>query len=59
MMLMLGWGPYAYFRALEESRSTALPTGNGIIMQRTATNRNNRVDQNLDSSFDAMESGRR
>ncbi|KAL1568385.1 putative lipid phosphate phosphatase 3, chloroplastic [Salvia divinorum] len=56
-----GWGPYAYFRALEESHSTATATatGNGIIMQRTATNANNFADQNLDSSFDAMESGRR
>lgn len=58
IVLMLGWGPYAYFRAVEESRSTAQPTGNGINMQRTATN-GNVADQNLDSSFDAMESGRR
>lgn len=55
-----GWGPYAYFQALEESRSTVQP-GNGFStqgVQRAATNIN-LADQNLESSYDAMESGRR
>lgn len=57
---MVGWGPYAYFQALEESRSTVQP-GNGLSMQgvqRTATNAN-LSDQNLESSYDSLESGRR
>ncbi|EYU30017.1 hypothetical protein ABFS82_05G036600 [Erythranthe guttata] len=50
-----GWGPYAYFRALEESRSILVPPPNNEIgMQGVNLNH-----QNQDSSFDAMESGRR
>ncbi|KAK6115114.1 hypothetical protein DH2020_007383 [Rehmannia glutinosa] len=58
-----GWGPYAYFRALEETRSIPVQPSNGVSMQgiyrQQSTVENDTVDQNLDSSFDAMESGRR
>ncbi|KAL8549535.1 hypothetical protein ACS0TY_008390 [Phlomoides rotata] len=52
-----GWGPYAYFRALEETRSEPdqLPSS-GINMQGM---NHQRSGLNLDSGFDAMEAGRR
>lgn len=52
---MAGWGPYAYFRALEESRSELeqMPS-NGINMQGLS-----HLDRNSGSAFDAMEAGRR
>ncbi|XP_011076212.1 lipid phosphate phosphatase 2-like isoform X1 [Sesamum indicum] len=58
-----GWGPYAYFRAVEESRSNSRPVQpwDGTSMQginREQTAVNSIVDHNLDSTFDAMESGR-
>ncbi|KAG8366668.1 hypothetical protein BUALT_Bualt17G0103500 [Buddleja alternifolia] len=60
-----GWGPYAYFRAVEESRSNSRPgqSGNGNSMQEvnqqeSAVN-SNVVYHNIDSTFDAMESGKR
>lgn len=63
LLMMVGWGPYAYFRALEESRSVLVPPSNGISMQgmnnQWSEINSNAVDPNLDSSFDAMESGRR
>ncbi|KAK4399982.1 putative lipid phosphate phosphatase 3, chloroplastic [Sesamum angolense] len=62
-----GWGTYAYFRALEEVRPNPgpVPPRNGISMQgmnhqsSAVPVNTNVVDQDLDTSFDAMESGRR
>ncbi|XP_042031795.1 putative lipid phosphate phosphatase 3, chloroplastic isoform X2 [Salvia splendens] len=55
-----GWGPYAYFRAVEDLRSNPLPqdTTNmlGTNQERASTSV---VGSNLDSAFDAMESGRK
>ncbi|KAL0372656.1 UNVERIFIED_CONTAM: Lipid phosphate phosphatase 1 [Sesamum calycinum] len=64
---ILGWGTYAYFRALEEVRPNPgpVPPRNGISMQgmnhqsSAVPVNSNVVDQDLDTSFDAMESGRR
>ncbi|KAL2542539.1 putative lipid phosphate phosphatase 3 [Abeliophyllum distichum] len=59
-----GWGPYAYFRAQEESRSnpqTVNPV-NGISMQgvnQQSMPNNIAENRNLNSNFDDMESGRR
>lgn len=60
-LLMAGWGPYAYFRAQEESRSnpqTDQPM-NGVSMQRLNQRSmpRNIVENRLNSSFDDMESG--
>ena len=58
--ILLGWGPYAYFRAVEDLRSNSLPpdvmTMLGTNQQRVATSV---VGSNLDSVFDAMETGRK
>ncbi|KAL6543799.1 Lipid phosphate phosphatase 1 [Orobanche gracilis] len=61
-----GWGPYAYFRALEESRSLPVQaTTNRINIrgtnhhQQSAIDGSNGIDQDLDTSYDAVESGRR
>ncbi|KAL2233390.1 lipid phosphate phosphatase 2 [Sesamum indicum] len=60
-----GWGPYAYFRAVEEARPNSAPVQprNGISMQgmneQSLAVNTNVADQDLDTSFDAMESGRR
>ncbi|KAG8366657.1 hypothetical protein BUALT_Bualt17G0102400 [Buddleja alternifolia] len=59
-----GWGPYAYFRAVEESRSdsrSGTQPGNGNSMQgmnqqESAVNKNV-VYHNVDSTLDALESG--
>ncbi|KAL1553615.1 putative lipid phosphate phosphatase 3, chloroplastic [Salvia divinorum] len=55
-----GWGPYAYFRAVEDLRSNSLPPDAinmlGTNQQRAATSA---VGSNLDSVFDAMETGRK
>lgn len=57
-----GWGPYAYFNAVEELRSNPLPQDtmnmHGTNQHRSAMN-SSVVDSNLDSTFDAMESGRK
>ncbi|KAL6505773.1 Lipid phosphate phosphatase 1 [Orobanche hederae] len=60
-----GWGPYAYFRALEESRSLPVQaTTNGISIRGTnhhhqsAIDGSNGIDQDLDTSYDAVEEGR-
>ncbi|KAL3636045.1 putative lipid phosphate phosphatase 3, chloroplastic [Castilleja foliolosa] len=52
-----GWGTYAYFRALEETRSLPVQSTNGMNMQ--GMNHQQSFDSNLDESFDAMEIGRR
>lgn len=54
---MAGWGPYAYFRAVEEIRSNPRPL-DGMNQQLLAVN-NTVVDHNLDSAVDAMEAGRK
>ncbi|EYU40818.1 hypothetical protein ABFS82_12G072000 [Erythranthe guttata] len=48
-----GWGPYAYFRAVEESRTSAQPSIVEDINNQQQQYRGN----NVDSTFDAMESG--
>lgn len=55
---MAGWGPYAYFRALEEIRSPVVSSSNGISM-REMNHQQSGLDPNADSGFDAMEAGRR
>ncbi|GFP79164.1 lipid phosphate phosphatase 1 [Phtheirospermum japonicum] len=54
---LLGWGTYAYFRALEETRSLPVQSTNGINMQ--GMNHRQSSDPNLDTSFDSVEIGRR
>ncbi|KAH6814986.1 phosphatidic acid phosphatase 1 [Perilla frutescens var. frutescens] len=57
-----GWGPYAYFNAVEELRSNPRPEDtmnmHGTNQQRSAIN-SSFAESNLDSTFDAMESGRK
>ncbi|KAL2546252.1 putative lipid phosphate phosphatase 3 [Forsythia ovata] len=59
-----GWGPYAYFRALEQISSSNPQPVNDVSMavqgvnQRTTPN-SIVDDQNLSSTYEAMESGKR
>lgn len=51
-----GWGPYAYFNAVEELRSSTQAQHQDAI---NTHGMNNVVDSHLDSTFDALESGRK
>ncbi|KAL8470808.1 hypothetical protein ACS0TY_033401 [Phlomoides rotata] len=53
-----GWGPYAYFRAVEETRSNSRPP-EGMNQQLLAVNNIGLIDHNLESAVDAMETGRK
>ncbi|KAL3654442.1 putative lipid phosphate phosphatase 3, chloroplastic [Castilleja foliolosa] len=57
-----GWGPYAYFRAVEELRSssrTVQPSWDGPTMQETNRQQSAVNSYNVDSTFNDMESGTR
>uniref|UniRef100_A0A5B7BE02 Putative lipid phosphate phosphatase 2 n=1 Tax=Davidia involucrata TaxID=16924 RepID=A0A5B7BE02_DAVIN len=59
-----GWGPYAYFRALEESRSNSRqnPPANGLTLlaaEVQVVNQQSGPDHNSSSSTDDIESGRK
>lgn len=63
-MYTSGWGPYAYFQALEESRSNANAgqTANVLNMQAMdveAVSLQLRENGNAFTSLDELESGRR
>lgn len=56
LFFLAGWGPYAYFNAVEELRSSTQAQHQDAI---NTHGMNNVVDSHLDSTFDALESGRK